>query len=54
VRGTLSTATSRDRAGKNAGVLLISKNRVSECFHELDLGHVEAVTTDAAILAAIW
>ena len=47
---TLSASTSQT-APENAGVKLISKNRVSECFHELDAGHVDAVTTDAAILA---
>jgi ABC-type amino acid transport substrate-binding protein len=47
---TLSTSTSV-AAPENAHAVLSRKNRIIECFHELDTGNVEAVTTDAAILA---
>jgi glutamate transport system substrate-binding protein len=47
---SLSTATSESAASK-AGVELVSKKRVSECVDALLAGQVEAVTTDAAILA---
>jgi glutamate transport system substrate-binding protein len=47
---SLATATSESPAGR-AGVRLISKKRISECFTALRRGEVEAVTTDAAILA---
>jgi glutamate transport system substrate-binding protein len=47
---SLATATSESPAGR-AGVRLISKKRISECFTALGRGEVEAVTTDAAILA---
>ncbi|MEV4631354.1 transporter substrate-binding domain-containing protein [Micromonospora sp. NPDC049523] len=47
---SLSTATSESPAAK-AGVELISKKRVSECVDALLAKQVEAVTTDAAILA---
>lgn len=47
---TLSTATSESAAAR-AGQLLISKKGISECMVELRRGTVEAVTTDAAILA---
>jgi glutamate transport system substrate-binding protein len=47
---SLATATSESPAGR-AGVRLISKKRISECFAALSRGEVEAVTTDAAILA---
>jgi glutamate transport system substrate-binding protein len=47
---SLATATSESPAGR-AGVRLISKKRISECFRALERGEVEAVTTDAAILA---
>ncbi|WP_329109087.1 transporter substrate-binding domain-containing protein [Micromonospora sp. NBC_01699] len=47
---SLSTATSESPASK-AGVELVSKKRISECVDALLAGEVEAVTTDAAILA---
>jgi len=47
---TLSTSTSQT-APELAGAIMTRKNRVSECFTELRKGNVEAVTTDAAILA---
>lgn len=47
---TLSTATSESAAAR-AGVDLISKKRISECVDALLRREVEAVTTDAAILA---
>jgi glutamate transport system substrate-binding protein len=47
---SLSTATSESPAAR-AGVRLISKKKISECFQALTDGEVEAVTTDAAILA---
>ncbi|BCJ41742.1 hypothetical protein GCM10010168_52600 [Actinoplanes ianthinogenes] len=47
---TLSTSTSAV-APTNAGAELVSKNRVRECFAMLDRHQVDAVTTDAAILA---
>nr|MDT0656630.1 transporter substrate-binding domain-containing protein [Micromonospora sp. DSM 115978] len=47
---SLSTATSESEAGQ-AGVDLTSKKRISECVDDLLNGKVEAVTTDAAILA---
>jgi glutamate transport system substrate-binding protein len=47
---SLSTATSESAAGQ-AGVDLTSKKRISECVDDLLSGKVEAVTTDAAILA---
>jgi glutamate transport system substrate-binding protein len=47
---TLSTSTSIT-APEKADAVLIRKNRIGECFRELDARNVEAVTTDAAILA---
>jgi glutamate transport system substrate-binding protein len=47
---TLSTATS-ETAPQKAGAILSRRNRVSECFDDLRAREVEAVTTDAAILA---
>ncbi|MEV6343947.1 transporter substrate-binding domain-containing protein [Actinoplanes sp. NPDC051851] len=47
---TLSTATS-EAAPSKAGADVVRKNRVSECFTALDRGEVDAVSTDAAILA---
>ena len=47
---TLSTSTSAT-APQRAGAVVRSKNRISECFDELRAGEVDAVTTDAAILA---
>jgi glutamate transport system substrate-binding protein len=47
---SLSTATS-EAAPTIAGADVISENRVSECFTDLRKGNVDAVTTDAAILA---
>jgi glutamate transport system substrate-binding protein len=47
---TLSASTS-ESAPDRAGAIVIRKNRVGECFEALDRGDVEAVTTDAAILA---
>ncbi len=47
---TLSTATSRS-ALDNFGAIVTQKNRVRECFAAMDAGQVEAISTDAAILA---
>ncbi|MFI5892688.1 transporter substrate-binding domain-containing protein [Actinoplanes sp. NPDC051513] len=47
---SLSTSTSLT-APENAGVIMRSKNLVSECIADLREHKVEAVTTDAAILA---
>ncbi|WIM94842.1 transporter substrate-binding domain-containing protein [Actinoplanes oblitus] len=47
---TLSTSTSLT-APKEAGATVISKNRVRECFAMLNRHEVDAVSTDAAILA---
>ena len=47
---TLSTSTSSS-ALERAGAFPVRKNRVSECFTELDKGTVDAISTDAAILA---
>jgi glutamate transport system substrate-binding protein len=47
---TLSTSTS-ESALEKAGAITIRKNRVSECFTELRNRAVDAVSTDAAILA---
>jgi glutamate transport system substrate-binding protein len=47
---TLSASTS-EAAPDHAHAIVIRKNRVGECFTALDAGDVEAVTTDAAILA---
>ncbi|MBG0568899.1 transporter substrate-binding domain-containing protein [Actinoplanes aureus] len=47
---TLSTATSQS-ALVNFKAVVVQKNRVRECFELLDAGEVEAVSTDAAILA---
>jgi ABC-type amino acid transport substrate-binding protein len=47
---TLSASTS-EAAPDRAEAIVIRKNRVGLCFQELDAGRVEAVTTDAAILA---
>lgn len=47
---TLSTATSEPPADR-AKVILISKKRISTCLEELRAGRVDAVVTDAAILA---
>src|SRR4051794_2578622 len=47
---TLSASTSK-AAPDLALALVVSKNRVGECFKELDAKKVDAVTTDAAILA---
>ncbi|MFC7533693.1 transporter substrate-binding domain-containing protein [Actinoplanes sp. GCM10030250] len=47
---TLSTSTSSS-ALKDAGAYVVRKNRVSECFTELDRKTVDAISTDAAILA---
>jgi glutamate transport system substrate-binding protein len=47
---TLSTSTS-EAAPQKAGATVVRKNRVSECFTELRRRNVDAVTTDAAILA---
>jgi glutamate transport system substrate-binding protein len=49
---TLSTSTSQTALDKVESIeAIIRKNRVSECFAELDSGRVDAVSTDAAILA---
>ncbi|WP_083971463.1 transporter substrate-binding domain-containing protein [Actinoplanes awajinensis] len=47
---TLSTSTS-EAAPKQFGANVFRKNRVRECFAMLDKGEVDAVSTDAAILA---
>ncbi|WP_328460307.1 transporter substrate-binding domain-containing protein [Actinoplanes sp. NBC_00393] len=47
---TLSTSTSSSALDR-ADAIVIRKNRVRECFAELDKGTVDAVSTDAAILA---
>jgi glutamate transport system substrate-binding protein len=47
---TLSASTS-EAAPDRARAIVVRKNRVSECFTALDAGQVDAVTTDAAILA---
>ncbi|GAA0809815.1 transporter substrate-binding domain-containing protein [Spirilliplanes yamanashiensis] len=47
---SLATATSEGPA-QRAGAQVISRKRISECFRALDAGDVEAVSTDAAILA---
>jgi glutamate transport system substrate-binding protein len=47
---TLSTSTS-ESAPKQAGATVVRRNRVSECFDELRRKKVDAVSTDAAILA---
>jgi glutamate transport system substrate-binding protein len=47
---TLSTSTS-EVAPDRAGAIVHRKNRVSECFDDLRAKRVDAVTTDAAILA---
>ncbi|MEU3453471.1 transporter substrate-binding domain-containing protein [Micromonospora sp. NPDC006766] len=46
---TLATSTSEQRLPK--GVTEVIKNRISECVQDLYNGTVDAVTTDAAILA---
>ncbi|MEV6490681.1 transporter substrate-binding domain-containing protein [Actinoplanes sp. NPDC051633] len=47
---SLSTATSESEP-KNAGAIMHSRNRISECIEDLRAKRVDAVTTDAAILA---
>ena len=47
---TLSSSTSAQTAD-DSGALLTRRNRVSECFDLLDNDQVDAITTDAAILA---
>ncbi|AEV87501.1 glutamate-binding protein [Actinoplanes sp. SE50] len=47
---TLSTSTS-EAAPSRVGANVVRKNRVRECFAMLDKHEVDAVTTDAAILA---
>jgi glutamate transport system substrate-binding protein len=47
---SLSAATSVT-APQNAGADVVSRNRISECFADLRKGDVDAVSTDAAILA---
>jgi glutamate transport system substrate-binding protein len=47
---SLATATS-EGAAQRAGVAVVSRKKISECFTALDRGIVEAVSTDAAILA---
>jgi glutamate transport system substrate-binding protein len=47
---SLSTSTSANRL-TDAGIDLVSKNRVSECFDQLFHHGVDAISTDAAILA---
>ena len=47
---TLATATSQSPMA-NAGIQVVSKQRITECFTALRRGEVDAVETDAAILA---
>jgi glutamate transport system substrate-binding protein len=47
---TLSTATSA-KAPMEAKAIVHPRNRISECIQDMERGDVEAVTTDAAILA---
>ncbi|MET0415771.1 MAG: glutamate ABC transporter substrate-binding protein, partial [Actinoplanes sp.] len=47
---SLTTSTSIQRLGE-AGAKPVGRNRISECIQEMYDGKVEAVTTDAAILA---
>lgn len=47
---TLSTSTS-ESALTEAKAIVTQKNRVKECFDALNAGQVEAISTDAAILA---
>jgi glutamate transport system substrate-binding protein len=47
---SISASTSATAAARE-GVIVRSRNKISECFHDLDAHQVEAVTTDAAILA---
>ncbi|TDO41461.1 transporter substrate-binding domain-containing protein [Paractinoplanes brasiliensis] len=47
---SLSAATSVT-APENAGAIVTSRNRISECFADLRKSDVDAVSTDAAILA---
>jgi len=47
---TLSTSTS-EAAPQRAKAIVLRRNRVSECFADLRAKEVDAVTTDAAILA---
>ncbi|MFG2052053.1 transporter substrate-binding domain-containing protein [Micromonospora sp. NPDC048935] len=47
---SLTTSTSIQRLGE-AGAKPVGRNRISECIQELYDGRVQAVTTDAAILA---
>ncbi|BEL12422.1 hypothetical protein Q0Z83_106130 [Actinoplanes sichuanensis] len=47
---TLSTSTSAS-ALDDVGAIVTQKNRVGECFKALDQNQVEAISTDAAILA---
>lgn len=46
---TMSASTSAGALG-DAGAVVISKNRVSDCFGMLDRGEIDAISTDAAIL----
>lgn len=46
---TLSASTSAITASAS-GAELVRRNRVSQCFDELDANHVDAISTDAAIL----
>ena len=47
---SISSSTS-EKAAKEFGADLISRNRISQCIEDLRAGRVKAVTTDAAILA---
>jgi glutamate transport system substrate-binding protein len=47
---SLATATS-ETAANEAKAIVISRKKISQCFAALDAGEVEAVSTDAAILA---
>jgi len=47
---SLATATS-ETAAQRAGATVVSRKKISECFTALRAGTVEAVSTDAAILA---
>lgn len=46
---SLASSTSATAAEK-AGATLVRRNRVGQCFEELDKGAVDAITTDAVIL----
>jgi glutamate transport system substrate-binding protein len=47
---SLAASTSEGPA-HDAGAIMSSRKKISECFQALDRGYIDAVTTDAAILA---